>query len=246
MRLIAALLTLVSALPVAGADLPSGESLLARFIASTGGEAAYAKIKNVSMNGDIEMAGRNVAGSVLIVEAGEKSYMSLEFAGIGKVEECYDGTNAWESSAISGSRLMEGEEKASIRRASTIGVIKSWRSLYNSARTLGAEDFDGKPTWKVEMTPKEGKPETFYFDQQSGLLVRVASILTSPLGEIASDLRMSDYRVIDGIRTPLTMTEQVMSQDIVMKFSSVVYNGTLPPDRFDPPAEVKALIAKRK
>jgi hypothetical protein len=246
MRSFAVLLTLVSALPCVSADLPSGESLMARYIQVTGGEAAYAKIKNVSMAGDIEMAGRNVAGSVSIVEAGEKAYMALDFAGIGKVEECYDGVNAWESSAISGPRLLEGDEKASIRQASSIAVITGWRDIYKQTRTVGSEEVEGKPAWKVEMTPKEGQPETFYFDQESGLLVRVKSVLSSAMGDINSDLEMSDYRDIDGIRSPLTMTEKVMSQNIVMRFTSVVYNGMIPSGRFDPPAEVAALLARKR
>jgi hypothetical protein len=244
MRFLAVLLTLASV--GHAADLPSGESLMARFIQVTGGQAAYAKIKSVSMTGDIEMAGRNVAGSVSIVESGEKAYMSLDFSGIGKVEECYDGVNAWESSAISGPRLLEGSEKSSIRQASTIAVITGWRDAYRQTRTAGTEDVEGKPAWKVEMTPKEGQPETFYFDRESGLLVRVKSILSSAMGDIASDLEMSDYREIDGIRTPFTMTEKVMSQDIVMRFSSIVYNGPVPPHRFDPPADVAALLQRKR
>jgi hypothetical protein len=247
MRLFASLAVVVvfSALPGSGADVPSGSSLMQRFIQVSGGEVAYAKIKSVSMSGDIQMAGRNVGGSVNIVESGQKAYMSLEFAGIGKVEECYDGVNAWESSAISGPRLLEGDEKASIRQTSTIAVIADWRATYR-ARTVGSEDVGGKPAWKVEMTPKEGQPETFYFDRESGLLVRVKSVINSAMGNLASDLLMSDYQDVSGIRTPLTMTEQVMSQDIVMHFTSVVYNGPIPAGRFDPPADVAALLQKKR
>jgi hypothetical protein len=245
-RCLAAVFTLLSSLPACGADLPGGDNLLAHFVQVTGGEAAYSKIKNVSMTGDIEMAGRNVAGSVSIVESGDKAYMSLDFMGIGKVEECYDGVNAWESSAISGPRLLEGDEKSSLRQASSIAVIKEWRDLYRETRTVGIEDVGGKPAWKVQMIPKEGKPETFFFDKESGLLVRVMSVLSSAMGEIASDMEMSDYREVDGIRTPFTMTEKVMSQDIVLRFTSVVYNGTIPPGRFDPPADVAALLARKR
>ena len=51
---------------------------------------------------------------------------------------------------------------------------------------------------------------------------------------------MSDYREIDGIRTPMLMREQVMGQDIVMRFSKVEFNGAVPAGRFEPPADAEA------
>ena len=78
---------------------------------------------------------------------------------------------------------------------------------------------DGKPAWKVEMTPKEGKPETFFFDRDSGLLVRISAVLSTALGDIATEATMSDFRPVDGILTPFAMTEKAMSQNIVMRFA---------------------------
>src|ERR1700735_1890360 len=78
------------------ADIPSGESLLQRYIDRSGGAEAYANAKNMSMSGTVEMAGRNISGTVTIFEEGEKSYTAMDFPGIGKVEEGYDGETAWE------------------------------------------------------------------------------------------------------------------------------------------------------
>jgi hypothetical protein len=57
---------------------------------------------------------------------------------------------------------------------------------------------------------------------------------------------MSDYREVAGIRTPFLMHEQVMGQDIVMRFTQVVFNGSIPAGRFEPPAEIKALLGKKQ
>jgi hypothetical protein len=111
---------------------------------------------------------------------------------------------------------------------------------------VGSEDVEGKPAWKVEMTPKEGKPETFYFDKETMLLVRTTATITTPLGEIPVDALMGDYRAVDGIQTPFTLTQKAMSQVIVMKFDKVQYNARIAADRFDLPPAVKALAAKRK
>jgi hypothetical protein len=170
----------------------------------------------------------------------------MEFAGIGKIEEGYDGEIAWENSALQGPRVLEGDEKIEVKHAATLSLITSWRDVYKDAQTVGSEDIDGKPAWKVEMTPKEGRPETFYFDRDSGLLVRIAAVFSSPLGSIQTESTMSDFRPVDGILTPFTLTEKAMSQNIVMRFRSVAYNVSLPKDRFALPEGVKTLAARRK
>jgi hypothetical protein len=231
---------------VTAADLPAGDSLLQKYIDRSGGAEAYAKAKNMSMAGTVEMPAQNIKGTVTIYEEGEKSYTAMEFAGIGKIEEGYDGATAWENSALQGPRILEGDEKISAKRAATLGLMRSWRDQYKSARTIGPDVVDGKAAWKVEMTPKEGRPETFYFDQDSGLLVRISAVFSTPLGDISTQSTMSDYRRVDGILTPFQMAENAMNQNIVMKFSNISYNVTMAQNQFELPAPVKELAEKKK
>ena len=228
------------------ADMPSGESLLQRYIDRSGGAEAYAKAKNMTMSGTVEMPAQNISGMVSIFEEGEKSYTAMEFAGIGKIEEGFDGDTAWENSALQGPRVLEGEEKIEAKRAATLSRITSWRNVYKEAHTIGSADLDGKPAWKVEMIAKEGKPETFFFDRDSGLLVRISGVHTTPLGDISAESIMSDFRPVDGILTPFALTEKAMSQTIVMRFANISYNVPMPKDRFDVPAQVKAVASRKK
>jgi zinc protease len=241
---------LISAFLVApllfAADLPSADKLLQLSLERSGGAQAIAKAKNAVMTGTVEMAGHNITGPVELYQDGSKSYTVMNLPGIGKMEEGFDGETAWEMNALQGARIKDGEEKANIERSSNISVLSSWRDYYKQAKTIGSEDVEGKPAWKVEMTPKEGKPEMFYFDKDTMLLVRTTATVATPLGEIPVEAMMGDYRVVDGIKTPFTMTEKAMSQVIVMKFDKVQYNVPIAADRFDLPPAVKALAAKRK
>jgi hypothetical protein len=228
------------------ADLPSGEELLKRCIERSGGAERLANAKGVEMTGTVEMVGRNISGSVLINEQGEKSYSAIEFPGIGKIEEGYDGSVAWESSAIQGTRIKEGDEKAAVERSSSFRVLTHWKDYYSAIRTVGSDDVDGKPAWKVEMTPKQGKVETFYFDRDSGLLARMDQIAPSPLGEIPTEMDLTDYRVVEGVQTPFSMTQKVVGQTIAIRLDKVTYNANIAPGRFDLPAAVKELLNKKK
>ena len=242
MKLLLALV--VAALGVA-ADLPSGESLLQRSLERTGG-ANYAKARSVVMTGTVEMAGHNISGPISIYQSGDRSYTVIEFPGIGTVEEGFDGETAWEMSALQGARIKTGEEQAAAQRASRMTMLSSWRDFYKKAVTLGSEDVDGKPAWKVELTPTAGQPETYYLDRQSGLLVRITQTIPTALGDIPVDISMSDYRLVDGIQTPFSMTQKAMSQVMAMHFDKISYNQEIPASRFDPPAAITALREKKK
>jgi hypothetical protein len=226
--------------------MPSGESLLERYIEKSGGADAYAKAKNMSMTGTVEMAGRNISGTVTILEEGEKSYTSMDFPGIGKVEEGFDGETAWEDSALEGPRILEGDEKAAAKRAATLALITSWRQVYKEAHISGEAEVEGKPAWKVDMLPREGKPETFFFEKDSGLLVRISAVLSTAMGEIATEATMSDFRPVNGILTPFTQTEKAMSQTIIMHFDKIAYNAEIPGARFNLPESVKAKRDRKK
>ncbi|HXJ41916.1 MAG TPA: hypothetical protein VNH18_21750 [Bryobacteraceae bacterium] len=234
-----------TALLCIAADLPTGDSLMQQAMQRSGTPEALAKVTSIVMTGRIVVEGRNIEGPVSVYQQGNKNYTVIEFPGLGKVEEGYDGTVAWETNALQGTRLKEGEEKAAAVRSSRMNLLASWRTEYKSARTLGEGDVDGKPAWKVELTPHEGKPETFFFDKESGLPVRIAQTAVSPLGEIQVDLTLSDYRPVDGVQTPFVMTERAIGQVMTMRFAKIIYGSQIPPDRFELPAAVKALVAAK-
>ena len=251
-RLCVAILCAAAPLTLTAADFPSGESLLQKCLARSGGAAAYARVKSSAMTGTVELVGHNLTGPVSVFQQGDKTYTVIELPGIGKVEEGFDGTTAWEMNALQGARIKDGEEKSATVRASRMNLMGTWQEYYTVAKTVGPEDVAGKPAWRVELTPKAeltpkgGKPETFWFDRDSGLLVRMAQTVSSAMGEIPVDVSLSDYRDVGGIKTPFVMTQKAMSQVMVMHFEKVEWNPPLPPGRFDLPGSIQALLEQRK
>jgi hypothetical protein len=230
---------------VCAADLPSGESLIERCIQSEGGAKAIARAQTATMTGTVEITGHNIAGPLELDQDGDKSYTQIELPGIGKVEEGFDGVVAWEMNLLQGARVKDGEELAAAKRASRISVLSNWKEYYKSAVTQGAENVGGKPAWNVVMTPAEGHSvEHFYFDRDSGLLVKMTQTLPTSMGDVPVEMNLGDYRAVDGIQTPFLMTQSAMGQNMAMHIEKVVYNAKIPAGKFDLPAEVKALVKK--
>ncbi len=239
--MISALLALFLFAPV---DLPSAESVLARYLEVTGGRAAHEQIHGTIQKGWVEMPAQNLKGEMTTYESEPaKQVVVIDFPGIGKVEEGTDGNIAWSYSALQGARLKEGEEKsAAFRSANAEGKFLDWKKQYKAIQNAGVEDVDGKPCYRIVMTPLSGRPETEYYDKASGLLVRQTATAVTPMGEIAVDARVSDYRKEGALLMPHKVQQTLAGQQIQLSIDSVLQNPEFPKGRFEPPPEVKALI----
>jgi hypothetical protein len=228
-------------------DMPSGDSLIKRCIESEGGTKTIQGAQTEVVTGTVELLGHNLSGPLQIFQQGNKSYTVIELPGIGKMEEGFDGEVAWESNVLQGPRVKDGEELEAAKRDARISLLGDWKDFYKSAETVGSEDVNGKPAWKVRMTPIEGKSiEQFFFDRATGLLVKMTQTLPTALGDIPVEMTLGDYREVEGIKTPFLMTQAAMGQNMAMHIDKVTYNTKIPDSRFDLPPDIKAIVAKKK
>jgi zinc protease len=242
----AAVIAVCATFTAHAADLKTGEAVLDNYVEATGGAAAYAKMHNWIMKGSMSMPAMGIKGAVTIYAAEpNKLAMSTDLGGVGKVAEGSDGTHAWTFSAMQGPQIKKGEELADSLREAVFHKDIEWRTIYSSAELNGVEDVDGKPAYKVILTPKTGKPETQYYDKASGLMVRHQSVRKTAFGDIPVDVSVSGYRKECGVTLPHSSVESVAGQKIELQIDSVECNASLPADAFQPPAEVKALINKQ-
>jgi len=241
------LLLLLAAPSLFAADaLPSAESLLDRFAQVTGGKQAYESRKTEFTRGTMEAAAQGLKGTVTrYMDANRNYYSSLEIAGIGKVETgVHDGV-AWERSDILGPRIMEGVERAQALREATLNATYRWRDLYPKAETTGTEAVNGEECYLVVLTPLEGNPETLYLSKQSGLGVKLVTVATTQAGNLPVEVLLSGYKAFDGLTVATKTVQRAAGQELILTIETVQANAPIPAGRFDFPADVQALLAKR-
>ena len=226
--------------------LPKAETILDRFVEVTGGKATYEKRKTEIMTGHVEMGAQNVKGTLTRYAAPpDKSYTVMELDGVGKIEEGSAGGVAWENNPMTGPRVKGGEEKAQSLREAVFNGQLNWQKMYVKAETTGVESIDGEECYKVVLTPAEGKPETTFYQKKSGLVVRTTTVASSPMGEFPVEQDLSDYKTFDGVLLPTKMVQKVAGQQITFTIDTVKVNEQIAPDKFSPPAEIKALMDKK-
>jgi hypothetical protein len=225
--------------------LPTAESILDRYIEVTGGKDAYLKLKTEISTGTLEMTAQGIKGTLTRYAADpDKSYTALDLQGVGVIETGTLGGLAWEKSAILGPRVINGEEKAQALREGAFNAELNWRKLYTKVETAGVEMLDGEECYKVILTPAEGKPETTYYQKKSGLAVKTTTVLVSQMGEVPVEAVIGDYREFGGILVASKVTQKAAGQEVTRTIRGIQVNPRIPDDRFEPPAEIKALLVK--
>jgi len=226
-------------------DLPKAETILDRYVEATGGKAAYSKVHAIMVNGTTEFKTMGMKGKMTVYTAEpDKTYTEIELPGIGKIQEGSNGDVAWGMSAMQGPRVKEGDERAEALLHGKFNAEVNWRDVFKSAETTGVETVDGKTCYKVVLTPKSGPPITRWFDKDSGLLMKQSMTSKTPMGEIQSESIYSDYRKEGDVLVSHKQVTHVATMELVTSIDSVQTNPEIPKEKFDPPAEVKALIKK--
>lgn len=234
------------AIPAAEEPLPPAEKILDRYIEATGGRAAHEKVKSAIITMKMSMPAQGMTmGITSYVVNPNKSYALVEVPGVGNMEEGSDGVVAWSKNPMMGPHVKEGEEKEIAFRSNALDKDLKWRQYYTKAETVGADSIDGKPVYKVVMTPKVGNPETRYYDKASGLMVRMETTQKTPMGEIPSQMSFADYKKFDEILGPTKMNVKAGPQEMEMSIEKIQFNADIPPDKFKVPADVQALIDKK-
>src|SRR6266851_8589863 len=224
--------------------LPTGEAILDKYIEVTGGKAVYEKKHTEISSAVMEFTGKGVKANMTVYHAEpNNSYTVVDIEGIGKMEEGTNGAVVWERSALKGPRVKTGEERAVALRAASIHHDTRWRDFFQKVECTGVEPIDGHVCYRVVLTPKEGQPETRYYDKQSSLLVRTNMILKTEMGEIPAESSVGDYRTVDGVLTPFLVKQKVLGQEFTVTLQSMKTNVDIPRERFALPDDVKALAA---
>ena len=225
--------------------LPKAETILDHYVEVTGGKAAYEQHKTEVLRGTIAFPAQGLTGQLTrYAAAPDKEYSTVELGPIGKIESGVANGIAWEKSVILGPRVKDGDEKDQAVRQSHFNAPLEWRKIYSKVETTGVETAEGEECYTVVMTPATGKPETQFFSRKSGLLVKTAATAASPMGEISVEVTVSDYKVFGGVLMPTRSKQKAGGQELEISVSGVGVNEAIPPEIFNPPADVKNLIDK--
>jgi len=218
------------------APLPTADQILDKYVQALGGKAAIEKQTSRVSKGTFEIAAFGATGTAEIFEkAPNKTASVINVAGFGVVQEGFDGKAGWGVDPQNGLRDKTGAELASAKLdAEFLKAIKI-KQLYPKIVVKGKDKVGEKEVYVVEATPVESSVETWYFDAQTGLIVRQDSEREGPQGKQAIQSYMDDYREVDGVKIPFKLRQVTSAFTIDIKIDEIKHNVPIDDAKFNKP-----------
>ncbi len=217
--------------------MPSADQIIEKYVQAMGGKAALEKINSRVTKGTLEIPAAGMSGTVETYEkAPNKAITIVNLAGFGMIQDGFDGTRAWGDNPMTGLRDKSGMELANAKLEAELHKPLKIKQLYSAVTVKGKEKVGDKEAYVVEATPKEGSVEKWYFDTQTGLMIRTDVTQESPEGKIPTEVYIDEYKEFDGIKVPVAMRISTPMYLINTKTQEVKHNVPVEDAKFNKPA----------
>ena len=216
-------------------NLPSANDLLKKYVASLGGETAIAKISNREEKGTANFAGREIPVDIYD-KAPAKRAMLIHLPN-GDSTTAFDGEQGWTGTPGRSTRALPSSDLEGAKIDADLQLPLHLAELFSDLHPGQPENIDGHATFQL-ISENSGQPRIrLYFDQQTGLLVRMVRYADSPLGLNPTQIDYDDYRQVDSVQVPFRSTIARPSGLFTVQLSDVKQNVVIDDARFQrPPA----------
>ena len=218
---------------LSGADisLPSVDRVLEKYIEALGGKAALQKISSRVSIGKFILNGSPMAGHVEIyAKAPNKHLVVMVLPNSAVLRQGYDGKIAWQQMPQSPEpEELSGAELTAARHEAEFYQSLKLRELYPELTVKGKEKVKDRDTFVLE-APRNGNPKRWYFDAETGLLLRAVDTQ----GGDTSEEFYEDYRTVDGVKVAFTILQKG-EDEVQIILTEVKHNVEIADAMFDKP-----------
>jgi hypothetical protein len=225
---------------------PTVEQIIERYIQALGGAQALSSVQTVEAKGSFQMPESGMSGTVIgYFKAPNQFAMVLKSNDGGGVIRLFDGQRGWERTlspeAGTQTRELRAMELQQLKLSSNILAVLKFRDLYPRLTLKGTQKLEDKDAYVIEAVSILGRPETLYFDVQTGFLSRKDFAEFSSRGERRAETYLEDYKAIpgaNGAKTAFTSTTfypDDPDSNYVVEFKEFKANAPINEQIFLPP-----------
>ncbi|HEV2101972.1 MAG TPA: c-type cytochrome [Candidatus Acidoferrum sp.] len=202
-------------------SLPTAEQILDKYLAAAGGADALHKIKTRVQKGTVEAGGQQYP--IEIYSEGPEKRLSISHPSFGESVTAFNGQAGWLTTPR-GVHPMNTSERLSARIDAQLYFPVRLRELYQEFKVFPGETIDGHSTFLVIANGASTPALRLFFDQQSGLLVRLIRYTETPLGRNPLEVDYADYRDADGVKIPYQWALTRTNGSFTIRVASVQQN----------------------
>jgi photosynthetic reaction center cytochrome c subunit len=218
----------------AHANLPTTDQLLDKYLAAVGGADALAKIKSREQKGTMDAMGAQYP--IEVYSEAPNKRISISHPQGGSSVTAFNGEVGW-MSIRDGFHRMTGPEREGAQLDAEFYFPARVRELYKEFHVGPGETIDGRATVMVSATAAGHPPLRLYFDQETGLLLRLIRYTETPLGSNPAQIDYADYRETGGVKIPYRWTLARPNGVFTIKVDQVQQNVPIDQKLFLAPSE---------
>jgi photosynthetic reaction center cytochrome c subunit len=213
---------------------PSGEQLIDQYVHAVGGAAAIDRVTSRVMKGTIDFGGKSLPIDIYAKEPDER--ISFTRMPEGDSVTAFNGHEGWLGTPGRPLREMHGGDLDGASMDADLHLATHLKTMFSEVRVRGTEKVDDRQTYVV-VGQREGKPPIqLYFDQQSGLLVRLVRFGETALGWLPTQIDYADYRDTSGVKIPYRWTLARPGGRFTIQVSDLKQNVPVDEAKFAKPA----------
>jgi hypothetical protein len=213
------------------AEEPSADQVFDKYLQAVGG-AAIDKISTRVMKGTIDFGGQSLPVDVYSKQNKRASFMHMPN---GESVTAFNGHEGWLSTPGHPIREMHGPDLDGAAIDADLHFATHLKQMFNEVQTQGTEKI-GEHEAYVIVGRREGKtPLRLYFDEQSGLLLRMVRYGETVLGQIPTQVDYADYRDANGVKLPFRWTLSRPNGRFTIQVSDLKQNVPVDDSKFAKP-----------
>jgi carboxyl-terminal processing protease len=210
---------------------PTVDQILDKYAQALGGKDAIQQVSRRVTKGTFTSPDLQTDGTFEIyAKAPNKQLTVLQATGFGTFRQGFNGTAAWEQQPVIDD--IEDQPAFPKREADFYLPIKL-HELFPKMAFAGKEILGERQVYALE-APRAGNPRRWYFDAQTGLLIRTENRTQD--GKVTESEDLDDYRAVDGIKMPFSI-HRLDEEGITfnLKVTEIKHNVEIDDAKFEKP-----------
>lgn len=216
--------------------LPTSDEILNKYVQAVGGAAALEKINSRVEKGTISFGPQQMP--VEVVAKAPNKRVSVVHTPNGDNITAFDGHAGWVGNpGPRPPREMNVLENEAFGFDSTFYLPTELKKMFAQFRVRPATDKIGGHDVVQLIGVNPGKaPMRFFFDKESGLLLRSVRYADTPLGRNPTQVDYADYRAQDGVKVPFQWTVARPLGRFTIQVTELQQNVPVDDKKFEKPA----------
>jgi len=211
------------------------DKTLEKYVAALGGAGAIQKVSSRIEKGSADLGGRTFPVDIF-VESPSKRSSVMHLPNGNSVTACNEDAG-WMISPDRPLQFMSQPETEAYQFDADLHLPLRLKEIFSEFHLLPPQAVDGHPATVVQAIHPGRPPVEFYFDDQSGLLVRLVRYIDTPLGLNPTQINYADYREIGGVKTPYRWTIARPRGQFTIQLDQVQQNVAIPKETFVVPEQ---------